>query len=128
MFNELRPLAFRGKGHPRVSIAGQIDEIKIAVYTVEVDRLRPARCITGKRQPSFPCKCINKTGFPDVASTQERYLGQPVGGELLGTTGTIDEFCYQFYYTGKVGGGKRTVNSSIACFQEASLLSQWFVK
>ncbi len=121
MFNELRPLAFRGKGHPRVSVAGQIDEVKIPVYTVEVDRLRPARCITGKRQPSFPCKCIDQTGFPDVASTQERYLGQPVGGELLGTAGTIDEFCYQFYYTGKVGGGKRAVNSSIACFQPASV-------
>ena len=92
MFNELRPLALRRKGHPRVSIARQIDEIEIAVYTVEVDRLGTARCITGKRQPSFPCKCIYQTGFPDVASTQKRYLGQPVGGELLGTNGTVNEF------------------------------------
>src|ERR1700722_7812874 len=107
MFNELRPLALRRKGHPRVSIARQIDEIEIAVYTVEVDRLGTAGCITGKRQPSFPGKCINQAGFADIASTQKSYLGQPVGGELLGTTGTVDEFSYQCYYTGKEGGSKR---------------------
>src|SRR5580700_8478897 len=116
MFNELRPLAFRGKGHPRVSVPGQVDEIETAVYTVEVDRLRATGCITGKRQPSLPCKCVNQTGFPDVASTQKRYLGQPVGGELLGTTGTIDEFCYQFHYTGRLAGDKGAVNNSITCF------------
>ena len=119
MFNELRPLALRRKWHPRVSIPWQIHEVQIAVYTVEVDRLRATGCITGKRQPAFPCECINKTGLTDVASTQKSYLGQPVGGELLGTTGTIDEFCYQFYYTGKVGGSKRVVNNSIACFQKS---------
>ena len=116
MFNELRPLALRRKRHPRVSIARQIDEIKTAVYTIEVDRLRAAGCITGKRQPAFPSECINKTGLADIASTQKSYLGQPVGGELLGTTGTVDEFCYQVYYTGRVGGRKRVVNNSITCF------------
>src|SRR5580658_5211529 len=109
MFNELRPLALGRKGHPRVSITRQIDEIKIAVYTIEVDRLRATGCITGERQPAFPCKCIDQAGFADVASTQKSYLGQPVGGELLGTTGTINEFCYQFYNTGTVGGCKRFV-------------------
>src|SRR5579862_2936384 len=104
MFNELRPLAFRRKGHPGVSIAGQIDEIEVAVYAIEVDRLRATGCITGERQPASPCKCINQAGLADIAPTQESYLGQPVGGELLGTTGTIDEFRFQFYYTGRMGG------------------------
>src|ERR1035438_614680 len=128
MVNELRPLALRREGHPRVSIARKINEIKIAVYTIEVDRLRATGCITGERQPAFPCKCIDQTGFADVASTQKRYLGQPVGGELLGTTGTVDEFCCQFYYTGRVGGRKRVVNNSIPCFRRfvcsAGLLTQ----
>src|SRR5580704_1462191 len=121
MFNELRPLARIRTGQPRVTITSQIDEIRIAVYTIEVDRLRATGCITGERQPAFPCKCIDQAGFADVASTQKSYLGQPVGGELLGTTGTVDEFCYQCYYTGKEGGSKRTVNSSIACFSRPML-------
>src|SRR5580658_9079410 len=116
MFNELCPLALRRKGHPGVSIPWQIDEVKVAVYTIEVDRLRATGCITSERQPFLSCECIDQTGFADIASTQKCYLGQPVGGELLGTTGTVDEFCYQVYYTGKVGGSKRIVNSSITCF------------
>ena len=107
MFNELCPLALRGKRHPRVSIAWKIDEIKVAVYTIEVDRLRTTGRIAGERQSFLSYECIDQTGFADIASTQKSYLGQPIGGELLGTTGTIDEFCYQFYYTGKVGGSKR---------------------
>ena len=92
MFNELCPLALRGKGHPRVSITWKVDKIEISIYSVEVNRLRTTGRITGERQPAFPCKRIDQAGFSDVASSQESYLGQPVGGELLGTTGTVYEF------------------------------------
>ncbi|SRR6266699_2536353 len=106
MFNEFRPLALGGKGHSRVSITRKVDEIKIPVYAIEVDRLRAARCITGKRQPTLSRKRIDQAGFSDIASTQKSYLGQSVGGELLGSTGTLNEFRFQFYYTGRAGGRK----------------------
>lgn len=92
MFNELCPLTLRRKRHLRVSVPGKIDKIEIAINSVEVNRLRPSGRITGERQLSFPCKRIDQAGFSDVASPQESYLGQPVGGELLGTTGTVYEF------------------------------------
>ena len=88
MFNELCPLALRGEWHPRVSITWKVDKIEIAIHPVEVNRLRTSGRITGERQPAFSCKRIDQAGFSDVASSQESYLGQPVGGELLGTTGT----------------------------------------
>ena len=92
MFNELRPLGLGGEGHFGISITWKIHEIAIAIDSIEVDRLRTTWRITGERQPLFSCECIDQAGFSDVASTQESYLGQPVGGELLGTTGTVDEF------------------------------------
>jgi hypothetical protein len=66
--------------------------MEVAIDSIEIDRLRTTGRIAGERQPSFSCKCIDQAGFSDVASTQKSYLGQPVGGELLGTTGTVDEF------------------------------------
>ncbi len=92
MFNELCPLGLCGEGHPSVSITWKIHEIEAAIDPVKIDRLRTTGRITGERQPAFSCQCINQAGFSDVASTQKSYLGQPVGGELLGTTGTVDEF------------------------------------
>ena len=113
MFNEFCPFVFGREGHSCVSITGQIDEIEITFYSIKIDRLRAARCITGKRQPALSCKRIDQTGFSDIASPQEGYLGQPVGGELLGCTGTLSEFRFQFYYTGKAGGRKGVVNNII---------------
>jgi len=92
MFNELFPLALRCKGHPCVSIAWKVNQIESSIYSIEVNRLRTTGRITGERQPAFSCKRIEQAGLSDVASSQERYLGQPVGGELLGTTGTVNEF------------------------------------
>src|SRR5882757_6168329 len=109
MFNEPRPFVFRGNRHLRISISGQVYKIELVVYTIEVDRLRPAGRITGERQPSFtrfPCNRIEKAGFSDIAPPQKSYLGQPVGGELLGTTGANGEFRYQVYYTQKMDGIK----------------------
>jgi hypothetical protein len=116
MFNELCPLALCCEGNLGVSVAGQIHEIETAVYSIEIDRLRATRRVTGERQPAFPCKRVDEAGFADVASTQEGYLGQPVDGELLGTTGTVNEFCYQFYYTGRAGGCKRFVTTIVPRF------------
>jgi hypothetical protein len=113
MFNEFRPIVFGREGHSRISITRQIDEIEITFYSIKVDRLRAARCVTGKRQPALSRKRIDQTGFSDIASPQEGYLGQPVGGELLGRTSTLDEFRFQFYYTGRAGGRKGVVNNII---------------
>src|SRR5215469_9584183 len=103
MFNELRPLGFGAEGHPGVSVSGEIDEVTIAVNTIEINRLGPTGCVACERQPTLSCQCIYEAGLADVAPTQESYLGQPVGGELLGTTRTIDEFRFQLYYTGRMG-------------------------
>ncbi len=99
MFNELRPFGLGRQWHFLVTVPWEIDEIQFAVDSIEVDRLRATGRVTGECQSSSSRKCINKTGFANVAASQESYLGQPVGGELLGPTGTLNEFCYQFYYT-----------------------------
>ena len=68
MFNELCPFVLRGHGYSCVSVPGQIDEVEVAVYSIEVDRLRTTRCIAGERQPAFSRKRIYQAGFADVAS------------------------------------------------------------
>ena len=92
MVNKLRPFVFSRDGHTRVSIAGQIDEVEFPVYAIEIDRLRAAGRVTGERQPLFPNDSIDEAGFADIASSQKSYFGQPVGGELLGTISTKNEF------------------------------------
>ena len=87
MLNELCPFVLRRQRHARISIAGQIDEVEFAVDPVKIDRLRSARRITGERQPLLSRNCIDQTGFADIASPQKSDLGQPIGGELLGTVG-----------------------------------------
>jgi hypothetical protein len=81
--------------------------MQVAIDSVEIDRLRTTGRITGECQLALPCKRVDKAGLSYVASSQERYLGQSASGELLGTTGTVDEFCFQFYYTRREGGSKR---------------------
>lgn len=81
--------------------------MQIAIDSVEIDRLRATGCIAGERQPALSCQRVDQAGFSDVASSKERDFGQSAFGELLGTTGAVNEFRYQFYYTGKEGGRKR---------------------
>ena len=100
MFDELRPFVFRGDGRPRVAVTREVDEIQFAIDAIEINRLRATWRVTGERQPALSHKGINQAGLADVASSQKSHLGQPVGGELPGTIGTLNEFRFQFYYTG----------------------------
>ena len=98
MFNELCPLALRGKRRPRVSVTWKIDEIEIAIYPVEVNRLRTTGRITGERQLALSNERIDKAGLTDVTSPKKCHFRQSVGGELSGIVNAFDEFCFQVYY------------------------------
>ena len=109
MFNESRPFVRGFAGRTRVSVTGQIDEVKPVVYSIKIQRLRTAGRTACERQPALSNERINKAGFTDVASSQKRHLRQPVGRELSRITYAFDEFCFQVYYNRAGFSGEKNV-------------------
>ena len=67
-FDQLPPLPGQVLGHPRITIPGEIHEIKRSIDSVKIERLRATRSATGESQPFTPHQGVNQAGLSYVTS------------------------------------------------------------
>src|SRR5258708_38227572 len=63
LLGEPLPLVFNFNRDTGITIPGEVDELNLVVYPIEIDYLRTARLRAGEGQPAFTNQAIEQAGF-----------------------------------------------------------------
>jgi hypothetical protein len=95
MLDKLSPLVLDFDRDSGITIPGEVNELNLVVYPIEIDYLRTARLRAGEGQPAFAYQAIQQAGFTDITSAQKRNLREAVVRKLVRPRGACNKLRFQ---------------------------------
>jgi hypothetical protein len=99
--NELFPLVAKGMRGARESVAGQVDQPRFPLVflpeRVEIDGLRAAGRLAGKRKALAAEQRVDRARLADVRAAGEGELGRAGRRDIAGPAGRGEKLCLREY-------------------------------